>query len=314
MPQLSPELRAQIGCVGRATTTSIERGAIARFADAVGDCSTAYLATDPIAPPTFLASLPYDRPVLAVPSTSRVLNLANRFSFGRPVRAGDAITTQATITRMRQRAALLLVDLECVYTNASGCWVGTGSVTWGIDTTGDFGASDGAFSVADVSEGSVVAETPWQPPLATDPDWPAPCVSDLYVGMKLPPIEKAPVTTRQLVKYAAASGDYSPIHYDHNVAVAHGLPRVIVHGLLKMAFFAQHALAWGGSGSQLLELTAQYHAPDFAGDVITSHGEVQEVDRSNVTLALHLRNQRGDETTSGTARLSFSSCQGMNEV
>jgi acyl dehydratase len=311
MPELSPELRAQVGVVGRPTTTLIERGAIARFADAVGDWSAAYLSTDPIAPPTFLASLPYDRPALAVPASSGVLNLANRFVIGRPVRTGDLITTRATITRMRQRAALLLVDLECTYTDASGAWVGTGSVTWGI-TAGDIGASESALAVVDlpadagVSQGSVIAETPWQPPEGACTDRPAPCVSDLHRGLQLPPLSKAPITTRQLVKYAGASGDLSPIHYDHSVAVAHGLPRVVAHGLLKMAFFAQHALTWAGSGSRLLELTANYHAPDFAGDVITSHAEVQEVDRLSVVLALRLRNQRGDDTTSGTARIELS--------
>src|SRR5688500_14517452 len=45
---------------------------------------------------------------------------------------------------------------------------------------------------------------------------------DLDVGDALPTLVKQP-TTRQLVKYAGASGDYYEIHYDHQFAVKSGL-------------------------------------------------------------------------------------------
>ena len=53
---------------------------------------------------------------------------------------------------------------------------------------------------------------------------------DVQVGDALPPLIKNP-TTRQLVQYAGASGDYYEIHYDHHFAVKSGLKDgVIVHG------------------------------------------------------------------------------------
>ena len=53
---------------------------------------------------------------------------------------------------------------------------------------------------------------------------------DVQVGDALPPLVKNP-TTRQLVQYAGASGDYYEIHYDHHFAVQAGLKDgVIVHG------------------------------------------------------------------------------------
>lgn len=39
-----------------------------------------------------------------------------------------------------------------------------------------------------------------------------------------------------LVKYAAATRDWNPIHWDHDAAVAAGLPGVVVHGLLQAAW------------------------------------------------------------------------------
>ena len=44
---------------------------------------------------------------------------------------------------------------------------------------------------------------------------------------------------RDLVKYAGASRDYNPLHWDHDTAVAAGLPGVVVHGLLQSAWILQ---------------------------------------------------------------------------
>ena len=41
---------------------------------------------------------------------------------------------------------------------------------------------------------------------------------------------------RDLVKYAGASRDYNPLHWDHQTAVDAGLPGVVVHGLLQSAW------------------------------------------------------------------------------
>jgi acyl dehydratase len=41
------------------------------------------------------------------------------------------------------------------------------------------------------------------------------------------------VSRADLVRYAAATRDWNPIHWDHDAAVAAGLPGVIAHGLLQ---------------------------------------------------------------------------------
>lgn len=43
-------------------------------------------------------------------------------------------------------------------------------------------------------------------------------------------------TRRDLVKYAGASRDFNPLHWDHATAVAAGLPGVVVHGLMQSAW------------------------------------------------------------------------------
>ena len=60
----------------------------------------------------------------------------------------------------------------------------------------------------------------------------------LHVGQEIPELIKDP-TTRQLVQYAGAQGDFYEIHYDQEYAKSVGLPGVILHGLLKAAFLGQ---------------------------------------------------------------------------
>ena len=42
------------------------------------------------------------------------------------------------------------------------------------------------------------------------------------------------ITRDTLVRYAGASGDFNPIHYNDTVATDAGLPGVIAHGMLTM--------------------------------------------------------------------------------
>jgi acyl dehydratase len=39
-----------------------------------------------------------------------------------------------------------------------------------------------------------------------------------------------------MVRYAAATRDWNPIHWDHDAAVSAGLPGVVTHGLLQAAW------------------------------------------------------------------------------
>jgi acyl dehydratase len=59
-------------------------------------------------------------------------------------------------------------------------------------------------------------------------------------GESLPTLLKS-VSRADLVRYAGATRDWNPIHWDHEAAVAAGLPGVIAHGLLMAAWVAQAA-------------------------------------------------------------------------
>ena len=83
-----------------------------------------------------------------------------------------------------------------------------------------------------------------------------PYLDDVEVGLELPTLVKQP-TTRQLVMYAGASGDFYEIHYDKDFAVDQGLPGVILHGALKSAFLAQVVTGWMGSEGRLVSFVVR---------------------------------------------------------
>ena len=67
---------------------------------------------------------------------------------------------------------------------------------------------------------------------------------DVKVGDELPPLVKGPLHQIQLTRYAGASGDFNPIHQDHEFAKAAGMNDVFAHGMLSMAYLAQLLTRW----------------------------------------------------------------------
>jgi acyl dehydratase len=127
------------------------------------------------------------------------------------------------------------------------------------------------------------------------------------VGQSLGPLVSAPITTRQLVMYAGASGDYNPIHYDDPFARAGGFRSVIAHGMLSMAFFGRLLAAWQGP-TAVERLQARFKAVTYPGDVVTVSGEVTAVDPAarRAEVRLTATNQDGVVTLEGSATVRLS--------
>lgn len=133
---------------------------------------------------------------------------------------------------------------------------------------------------------------------------------DLAVGDEIPSLVKCP-DTRQLVMYAGAADDYTPIHYDKDLAAKAGHRSVIVHGALKSAFLAQMLTDWIGETGWITELAVSYRAVDYAGDRLTCRGRVREKSvedgRYLVSCDVWIENAAGAVTTPGTAMVSLPS-------
>ena len=96
--------------------------------------------------------------------------------------------------------------------------------------------------------------------------------TDVEVGTQLPTIT-VPLQRVDLVKYAGASGDFNPIHWNQRTAQAVGLPDVIAHGMLTMASAGRIVTDWVGDPGAVIEYGVRFTRPvvvpdDDAGAVV----------------------------------------------
>ncbi|MBI4202828.1 MAG: dehydratase [Chloroflexi bacterium] len=126
--------------------------------------------------------------------------------------------------------------------------------------------------------------------------------------MELPVLEKK-TTTRQLVQWAGASGDFNEIHYDKPWAEKTGLPGLIIHGRLKAAFLGQLVTDWMGPAGTLKKIDVAYRGMDFPGDTVKCKGKVvKKYTRGRerlVDVEVWTENAKGEKTTPGTATVAL---------
>ncbi|MFP8961007.1 MaoC family dehydratase [Streptomyces nanhaiensis] len=102
--------------------------------------------------------------------------------------------------------------------------------------------------------------------------------ADVEVGTELP-AQSFPVARDTLVRYAGASGDFNPIHWNERFAREVGLPDVIAHGMFTMAEAARVVTDWTGDPGALVEYGVRFTRPvvvpdDGLGAVIEVSGKV----------------------------------------
>ncbi|MEV7195421.1 MaoC family dehydratase [Streptomyces sp. NPDC093510] len=83
---------------------------------------------------------------------------------------------------------------------------------------------------------------------------------DVEVGTELP-AQSFPVTRATLVRYAGASGDFNPIHWNEKFAVEVGLPDVIAHGMFTMAEAIRVVTDWLGDPGAIVEYGVRFTKP-----------------------------------------------------
>jgi acyl dehydratase len=83
---------------------------------------------------------------------------------------------------------------------------------------------------------------------------------DVEVGTELP-AQTFPVTRDTLVRYAGASGDFNPIHWNEKFAKEVGLPDVIAHGMFTMAEAIRVVTDWTGDPGAVVEYGVRFTKP-----------------------------------------------------
>lgn len=124
------------------------------------------------------------------------------------------------------------------------------------------------------------------------------------VGTQLP-AQDFPIERADLVRYAGASGDFNPIHWNQRFASEVGLPDVIAHGMFTMATAIRVVTDWAGDPGAVVEYGVRFTrpvvVPDPGSATLTVGGEVRAV-REDGLLEVSLTATVDGETVLAKAR------------
>ncbi len=112
------------------------------------------------------------------------------------------------------------------------------------------------------------------------------------------------LSTRDVLAFAAVSGDANPAHLDPEYAQGTLFQGVIAHGMWGGAFIsAVLGTQLPGPGTIYLEQSLRFSRPVRPGDTVTATLTVTAKDeaKKRVTLDCVVRNQRDEKVISGTA-------------
>jgi len=131
-----------------------------------------------------------------------------------------------------------------------------------------------------------------------------PSFDTLQVGDAIPVLVLPPVSRLTLALYCGASGDHNPIHVDTDFARIAGLPDVIAHGMLSMAWLARLLTNWVPQ-TAIRDYSVRFAAMTQVHENITCTGQVTEKFEENgerrVRLSLTTVNAEGQIKLAGDA-------------
>jgi acyl dehydratase len=128
--------------------------------------------------------------------------------------------------------------------------------------------------------------------------------AEVQLGVQPTPRQFGPLTRQMFVRYAGASGDLNPMHYDDELARSGGYPSVFGQGMLTASLLATFATDWLGADT-IRRFAVRFREQVWPNDVLTCSGTVAAVvpdgEGDRVTVDLAVRRQTGGVAVTGTA-------------
>lgn len=125
------------------------------------------------------------------------------------------------------------------------------------------------------------------------------------VGDELPTISQQS-TLSTSVMYAAASGDYNPLHFDDSFASqVSPTGGIIAHGMYSMGLASRVLTAWAGGPERVLAVDVRFTKPFPLGSTTTFGGTVHAIDEQTITVKLWAKNDATEQAVlrgTGTVR------------
>ena len=248
---------------------------VAEFVSASGDDPDRWTR---FAPPAFAAVALFavaptflDDPDVA-PHTRVLVHVDQTFRWHLPWSVEEHLSVRGSIERVRTRGSGSFVVFSMTVDNAAGERV--------LD-------SGSTFLMSAESPGTSPDDEP-EPPVDQKGRDDSPGLAPLpAVGEPLPPLSKS-ASRSDLVRYAGATRDWNPIHYDHNAARAAGLGGMVVHGLLMASWITQAGTRSFDHPLPLSEARFRFRSPLRPGDQAVVGGGVETDDEESVGLKVQV--------------------------
>ncbi|MCW2548059.1 MAG: putative Fatty acid synthase subunit beta [Mycobacterium sp.] len=113
-----------------------------------------------------------------------------------------------------------------------------------------------------------------------------------------------PLTTQSFVRYAGASGDFNPIHYDDAFARQAGYPSVFSQGMHQAALLSTFATDWLGA-ENVRRFVVRFRNQVWPGDQLTCYGSVlslhEVAGEKRALVELRCERQTGEVAIAGEA-------------
>jgi acyl dehydratase len=262
------------------------------------------------------------------------------YEFQRPVVVGDVLTATTTLADLYQRegsrgGTMTFAVFETEYTDENdetvllerftrietsgaidedGNGGGGGDGDGGTEEDGS-GGDDAADSPGgdETSERSATEKSSGESSTdgGTPRDGETPTASEeppdpgaLSVGDEGPEVVVEDLEQRHFVKYAGASGDFNPIHYDEPYAKSAGNESVFAQGMFVMGVASRVITDWFGVAA-ISRFRSRFQSRAWLGDTLTATGEISDVtrqpDETVVDVDLEVVDQNGDPVVTGDA-------------
>jgi acyl dehydratase len=219
---------------------------VREFVDITGDSQFRWSTA---APPGFMAAALFvvAPELLDQLEGQSVIHGEQSFMWLRPMEIGAELLVTGAVTRARERGGVYFTTFEIVATDLVGI-VATGT---------------SLFLIAG-ERAPANSETERDEPAQNDRGDPG---EDVVSASRA-----------DLVRYAAATRDWNPIHWDHDSAVAAGMSGVVTHGLFQAAWVFRIATTPTVGDCPLANARVRFRHPLMAGDTAEIHSEWTDYD------------------------------------
>jgi acyl dehydratase len=221
-----------------------------------------------------------------VPHTRSLIHSEQRFEWVRAARVGETIDVTGRVTSVRSRGSLDFVAFTVDAGSGGGPWL----------------SGSAQFLLSTEAAGAEVEEP--EPPVSERPevDESGPTLSLPQPGAELAPL-RCGASRLDLIRYAAATRDWNPIHWDHTTAVSAGLSGTIVHGLLMAAWLGRAASGYAPGTHPLASLSVRFRRPLRPSVPATVTGSVAGRDAAGADLDLAIE-AGGERVVTARARVT----------